>query len=199
MLKTKMSGEGAGGSMTDNEWLTSMGLCHRCRRAKAAPGKKFCFDCLDKFREEGARRYDPGRAREYQERRREIYRQKKKDGICVRCNKKATQGLFCLECSIKVKRHNAKTSERRKEERHRRGLIPEQREKDGICLKCGNPLSTEDKENGYKVCLSCREKLNEYAEKGRENSPWRKDEKERYDKNRRWRNEHIQAAVQKAE
>lgn len=185
--------------MTDYEWLTEKGLCHRCRKNKVLPNRKFCPDCIERYTMENAKRYNSEYAKKYQKRRREIYRQKKNDGICVRCNKKATQGIYCLECSIKAKRHNAKTAERRKEERHRRGLIPEQREKDGICLKCGNSLLLEDKENGYKVCLSCREKLNEYAEKGRENSPWRKDEKARYDKNRRWRGEHIHTAIQKAE
>lgn len=175
-----------------------MGLCHKCRKEKSAPGRKYCFDCLDKIREINSRSYDSEKAKEYQKRRREIYREKKEKGVCVRCNKKATQGMYCLECSIKVKRHNTKTAERRKKERHIRGLIPEQREKEGTCLKCGNPLSKEDKENGYKVCLSCREKLNEYAKKGRENSPWRKDEKSRYDKNRRCRNEHISTALQEA-
>lgn len=119
-------------------------------------------------------------------------KKRRKKGVCVRCNKKATHGMYCIDCSIKVKRHNQRTSERRKEERHKRGLIPEQREKDGMCLKCGTPLSTKDKENGYKICFSCRKKLNEYAGKGRENHPWRKDEKLRYEKNRRWRKNHGQ-------
>lgn len=178
--------------MTDYEWLTEKGLCHRCRKEKTAPNRKFCFDCLDKIREENAKNYDTEYAKSYQSRRREIYQEKKEKGVCVRCNKKATHGMYCIDCSIKVKRHNQRTSERRKEERHKRGLIPEQREKDGMCLKCGTPLSTKDKENGYKICFSCRKKLNEYAGKGRENHPWRKDEKLRYEKNRRWRKNHGQ-------
>ncbi len=76
--------------MTDNEWLAEMGLCHKCRKNRAAPDRKYCFDCLDKIREENARRYDSGKAKAYQSRRREIYHEKKKSGICVRCNKKVT-------------------------------------------------------------------------------------------------------------
>ena len=47
--------------MTDNEWLAEMGLCHKCRKNRAAPDRKYCFDCLDKIREENARRYDSGK------------------------------------------------------------------------------------------------------------------------------------------
>lgn len=64
--------------MTDYEWLTKMGLCHKCRKNKVAPNRKFCFDCLDKIREENSKRYNPEYAKEYQKRRREIYQQKKK-------------------------------------------------------------------------------------------------------------------------
>lgn len=64
--------------MTDYEWLTEMGLCHRCRKNKAAPNRKFCFDCLDKIREENVKRYNSEWAKDYQKRRREIYQEKKK-------------------------------------------------------------------------------------------------------------------------
>lgn len=51
---------------TDYEWLTEMNLCHKCRKQKPAPGKKFCFDCLDVIREDDRRRYDPEKAKQYQ-------------------------------------------------------------------------------------------------------------------------------------
>lgn len=183
--------------MTDYEWLTEMGLCHRCRKEKVAPGKKFCFDCIDKYREENAKRYDPEYAKEYQKKRREIYAEKKKKGICVRCNKKATHGMYCLECSIKVKRHNTKTAERRKQQRHERGLVPVKRTNNRLCLYCGNALTDNDGE--FKVCQSCREKASEYGKIGAKNSPFRALEKQRYEKNRRWRNEHIHTTLQETE
>lgn len=114
-------------SESDYEWLDRMNLCHRCRKERPAPGKKFCFGCLDKIREENARRYDSGKAREYQARRRELYRQKKAAGICVRCSKPATHGIYCYDHLIATKRHNRETAERRKMQRHERGLIPEKR------------------------------------------------------------------------
>lgn len=133
--------------MTDYEWLTEMGLCHRCRREKNVPGKKFCFGCLDKIREESMRRYDPEQAKAYQARRREIYREKKEAGICVRCNKPATHGMYCRECAIKQKRRSAERAEREKEKRHERGLVPDIRKKEGLCLWCGKPAI-----NGTNVC-----------------------------------------------
>lgn len=69
--------------MTDYEWLTEMGLCHRCRRSKPAPGRKFCFDCLDKIAEENARKYNAQKAMEYQSRRREIYKEKKQQEFAL--------------------------------------------------------------------------------------------------------------------
>lgn len=38
--------------MTDYEWLTEMGICHKCRKKRVAPGKKYCFDCLELIRED---------------------------------------------------------------------------------------------------------------------------------------------------
>lgn len=35
--------------MTDYEWPTEMGIYHRCRKEKPAPGRKFCFGCLGRI------------------------------------------------------------------------------------------------------------------------------------------------------
>ena len=123
--------------MTDNEWLTKMGLCHKCRKNKIVPGKKFCFDCLDKIREDNAKQYDSKKAKEYQPRRREIYRQKKENGICVRCNQKATHGMYCYEHYIKAHRRSMERAKNEKAKRHSRGLIPVERKNKGLCLWCG--------------------------------------------------------------
>lgn len=83
--------------MTDYEWLTEMNLCHRCRKNKPAPNKKFCFDCLDKIRKENRKRYDSEKAKQYQKRRKELYEERKAVGICVRCKKK--QRMDCTAMS----------------------------------------------------------------------------------------------------
>lgn len=125
--------------MNDYEWLTQMGLCHKCRKEKCAPGKKYCFECLEIIREDNRKRYDQEKAKEYQKRRREIYREKKDSGICIRCNKLATHGMYCYEHSIEQKRKSQERAQIRKNERHERGLIPDKRKKEGLCIWCGKP------------------------------------------------------------
>lgn len=149
--------------------LDKLNLCHKCEKAKPAPNRKFCFDCLDKIREDNAKRYDSQKAHEYQARRREIYQEKKAKGICARCSKKATHGLYCYECSIKVKRRNIINAERRRIQRHERGLIPEIRKEKHLCLRCGKPI---EKDSGKYFCESCCKKMTEYS-KMADKSHWR--------------------------
>lgn len=153
--------------------LDKLNFCHRCGKARPAPGRKFCFDCLEKIAEYNSKHYDPQKAKAYQSRRRQIYNQKKAQGICVRCNRRATHGLYCYECSIKVKRNNAATAKRRKQARHDRGLIPEQYRKMGLCLRCGRPADCG------KYCSDCMSTLCAALDKGREKSPFREMEKKR--------------------
>lgn len=150
--------------MTDYEWLTKMGLCHKCRKNTVAPGKKFCFDCLEKIHEENVKRYDPEKAKEYQKRRREIYEQKKEAGICVRCSKPATHGIYCYECSIKAKRNRRERAEREKIRRHERGLVPEERRAAGLCLWCGKPAIP-----GKQCCEMHSQAFREAGKKGAAN------------------------------
>lgn len=123
--------------MTDYEWLTEMGLCHKCRKNRVAPDKKFCFECLEKIREENIKRYDPKAAKKYQSRRREIYKEKKEKGICIWCNKPATHGMYCYEHYVKAHRRSMERAKNEKNARHDRGLIPDERKNNGLCLWCG--------------------------------------------------------------
>ena len=151
--------------MTDYEWLTEMGLCHRCRKEKAATDKKYCFDCLDKIREENRKRYDKEKSKNYQKRRREIYREKKSNGICVRCNEQATHGMYCYEHYLKEHRKSIKRANTAKEERHKKGLIPEERKANGLCLWCG-----ENAVNGKNVCERHMIIFSEAGRKSKENN-----------------------------
>ncbi len=153
--------------------LDKLNLCHRCEKARPLSGRKYCAECLEKIAEYNAKHYDPQKAKEYQSKRREIYQDKKARGICVRCSKHATHGLYCYECSIKAKRRSAASAERRKRERHERGLIPEQRRKNGLCLRCGKPAETG------KYCEDCMAAMCAALDKGREKSPFRKMEQKR--------------------
>lgn len=148
---------------SDYEWLTKMGLCHRCRKEKVAPGKKYCFDCLDKQREENRMRYNPKQAREYQARRKEIYQQKKVNGICVRCSKKATHGLYCYEHAIATRRRSAERADIRKAYRRERGLIPRERKEQGLCLWCGEKAVSR-----LQCCERHRQIFSEAGKRGKE-------------------------------
>lgn len=154
-------------------------LCHKCEKAFQFGNKKFCAECLEKIAQYNADHYDAEKAKAYQSRRRELYQQHKENGMCVKCSKKATHGLYCYECSIKAKKHNAATSARRKSERAKRGLIPEIRKKKGLCLRCGNRLDVENSQF-CSVCCEENRKNSALADK----SKWRLAEAARYEKNR---------------
>lgn len=137
--------------MTDNEWLTMMGLCHKCRKQKVAPNKKFCFDCLDKKREENAKWYaEHGLqwSRQYQERRNEIRREKIENGTCIMCRKPATHGKYCYEHSIYMKRKNMMIAYEKKMKRHEKGLLKDKWRREGLCLWCREKAAVE----GINVC-----------------------------------------------
>lgn len=148
--------------MTDYEWLTEMGLCHKCRKECVAPGRKFCFNCLEKIREESEKHYDPERAKEYQKRRREIYREKKKAGICIRCSKPATHGMYCYEHSIEARRRSSNRAEAERCKRHERGLIPKARKEEGMCLWCGKKVVP-----GLQCCEEHREIFSQAGKKAK--------------------------------
>ena len=65
--------------------LDKLGLCHKCEKARPMANRKYCPECLEMIALDNAKRYDSQKAHEYQPRRREIYQQKKEQGICVRC------------------------------------------------------------------------------------------------------------------
>lgn len=145
----------------DLDWLDSMGLCHKCGKEKAFQGRKFCPRCLERISEENAKRYDTEKARAYQARRREIYQEKKSAGICVRCTQPATHGLYCYEHCIEAKRRSKSRAQKRKQERHDRGLISERRLENGLCRWCGKPGT-----GGVAACDYHRKMLSEYAKRG---------------------------------
>lgn len=165
--------------------LNKLGLCHRCEKAKVWQNRKFCPECLEKIAQDNAKRYDIVKAHEYQSRRRELYRQKKEKGICVRCTKKATHGLFCYDHSIEAKKHNIQTAKRRKIQRHERGLIPDYRIENSLCYRCGQPLDI----TGSKLCSVCTEQNREHS-KLADKSIWRAYEQARYSQNKEWRKRH---------
>ena len=58
------------------QWLEEKGYCHKCGKNKQFGNYKFCPECLEKMRL--ASHYDPEYHHNYQTRRRELYREKKR-------------------------------------------------------------------------------------------------------------------------
>lgn len=146
------------------ELLDKHNMCHKCEKAKQLPNRKFCAECLEKITLANIQRYDPVKAHEYQARRRELYQKHKANGICVRCSKIATHGIYCYEHSIEAKRHSQANAKKRKMERHERGLIPEYRKENNLCYYCGKPV--EDSAHHGRACNACAKQMSENSSKG---------------------------------
>lgn len=157
----------------DYTFLSGLNICHKCGSNICAPNKKYCFDCLEKIREENRKRYDPERAKAYQKRRRELYQEHKKNGICVRCKEKATHGMYCYEHYLQEKRKSHNRAEKAKRDRHAIGLIPDSKRKKGECLWCEKRAA-----NGLMCCENHSKIFSEAGKKGyqdaliNKSNPW---------------------------
>lgn len=159
--------------MTNQERLAlldKLNLCHKCAKAKPFGKYKFCAECLEKIANANAKHYSSEKSHEYQTRRREIYREKKEKGICVRCSKPATRGLYCIDHSIEMKRRGQERAKKRKAERHERGLIPQYRMENGLCYYCGK--EREDDKHGY-ACIECAEEMGRHSKMSSRQIYWR--------------------------
>jgi predicted amidophosphoribosyltransferase len=79
-------------------WYKSKGICPKCRKEWAAPGRVFCPDCLKKKRDETMKYGGEYNARKCKERRERL----KEQGLCVRCARPAVEGrVLCAECARK--------------------------------------------------------------------------------------------------
>lgn len=142
--------------------LDNLNLCHRCKKNEQFPNRKFCPECLEKItlnniKQKGKGSKSPEKIREYQKKRREKHIS---EGLCVRCNKPATHGLYCYEDSIYVRRHDIERNQRRKQQRHKRGLIPEYRKEHNLCCFCGQPIDTT--KHG-RACSKCAVRIGAYG------------------------------------
>lgn len=119
------------------EWCKTHGVCTKCHKQKADPGHSLCLMCRMDARgktkprtsEEKKRRADASRA---------AMADKRKNGICRRCNKPVYKGhAHCYEHYIYARRKNRERNEKR-----RKGY-----ELEGKCRICG-----EEQRTGSKFC-----------------------------------------------
>lgn len=152
------------------EFYDKLGICICCGKEKRAEGHVQCPRCLERgalYQAKKRALATPEMKAEENAKRREVYNRRRGAGLCPQCGKPATHGIYCYEHSIKIKRYNMRTAERMKRERHERGLIPDYRKANRLCLRCGAPI--EDG-NNTAYCNFCLAKI---AECARQTTTWR--------------------------
>lgn len=162
-------------------WLKEHGICVNCGCVEAEPNRTMCFDCAERARSRD-KKYrikkkndNPNYLKERAASDRDRYNRHKANGICVRCAKKATHGMYCYEHFIRERRRSINRAQQQRNERHDRGLIPEYRSANGLCFYCGNPIEDYLKKTGCKACAACREKISAISSEHNRNHPWRAD------------------------
>ena len=121
------------------QWYKEHGICVRCHKRDAEPHRVKCFECAEQQRIVDSKRVRS--KEEHAKQQREITRRKKEQGICYRCKKKATHGVFCYEHFIYSKR-----KDRERKTKKGFGEI-------GLCRICG-----EEPSPGKKLCpVHCKE------------------------------------------
>ncbi|WP_075824197.1 hypothetical protein [Clostridium perfringens] len=128
------------------EYLKSRKICVSCAKEKALENSVHCLSCKMNAREKN-KRYREKYKERVKSKKVKIYKDRKGKGICVTCGRnKATKGIYCEECKLKI----VKECKERKEYLIKRNL----------CTICG-------KEEIFKfnVCVSCRGKRKEIDKK----------------------------------
>lgn len=152
------------------EQLDKLNLCHKCKKNEQFPNRKYCPECLEKAIIANAKCRNNQTAETAATQRankneymKKLYQERKKNGICLKCTKSATYGLYCYEHSIYIKRQQKKRNEKRRLQRQERGLIPEYRKEHNLCYFCGEPI---DAAKSKRICGKCAERLHKCGEKG---------------------------------
>ena len=137
--------------MTNSEWYylkRSARICIQCGKEDAytMAGRCLCADCAEKKKEK-TKRWWHENGDKMSEHKKLIYRQRKENGLCTVCGRKAVKGktkcVFCLE----------KYAEISQEHRLRTG-INWPRGDNGLCYRCNKKEALP----GMKLCAECYEK-----------------------------------------
>ncbi len=143
-------------SKEDYDFCKSLGLCPRCNgKHKAVPGRVFCEDCLEKYRDEKAA-VPQERKREIEEhrkpRRNAIRAERRESGLCIYCGKPVYKGMSrCYEHMLQNRRYQREHRQRKRLEKPA-----------GACLMCNDQALP-----GYKLCEKHYKMALSAAEKGR--------------------------------
>lgn len=146
------------------EWAKARGLCVRCMKERAAPGRYKCLECLSisvELNNACNAKLSQDEKEKREERNREsmktLYAQRKAAGLCTACGKPAYKGqAFCNECRL------------RRNRQHRERYI---RKPAGECRYCERPALP-----GRQMCKEHYERdleILEYARSQRKTDPVR--------------------------
>lgn len=125
--------------------LKEKGICVRCGRNLADPGRTQCFDCSDK---KSKKRYakienDPEFVEHERQYNRDYRAEKIKKGICTSCSAPAVPGRkHCAKHLLEIRNHS----------RYEKHLMQQL----GKCPRCHKP-----NDNGGSLCNECRRKERE--------------------------------------
>lgn len=144
--------------MRAREYYKQIGVCPKCRKAKAFGNFVHCADCLEEIQKNNLKYTD--RRTEYEkknsERKKIQYSERKKGGLCVTCGKNASKGVYCSECYWKrLNRRRIRESTGREY-----GEAFRDRMAHGLCMYCENPQVS-----GYKFCKEHLETRRKCAQK----------------------------------
>lgn len=148
------------------QFIKSLGLCVRCRKSTAMPGKTYCEVCAAEQAEQRLRKKEAMTSEEIQIKKQKdkIYRdriraERRSMGLCIYCGKqKARDHTLCIECNLKHRRSAQKSRERQRYQNGtewKNGISRHEYPQYGICYKCcKNPVI-----EGKKLCADCMEKM----------------------------------------
>lgn len=149
-------------------------LCLRCGNPVDDVHYVYCLDCRQRLSE--INRKPDEEKLTYEDlltKQKALYWERRNKGICVKCEKPATHGIYCYEhylrCTRSCRRYQ---QEQREQNKVKRQEIIDNK----ICLQCGKPIEPgSDK----KWCRECREKQGERSKKwfalNKEKHPFYKD------------------------
>lgn len=131
------------------EYLDVRRLCHRCMKNEKFGKKQYCPECLEKITIQSLK----PRSRETAERRRERYYSHKENGICIRCHRPATYGVYCYHHYIEMRKISAERA--RKRAFSEVPTVWDIRKANHLCRECGKPI---EEGNATQWCNACRER-----------------------------------------
>lgn len=101
------------------EWYVAHGICVRCRKRPALPGKVLCIECKEKACEKAKSRYKSQDVKKQQcERVKKRIAKCKKTGRCLICGKPVYDGhTLCMEHYLAARRKSHKRYEKKMQEK----------------------------------------------------------------------------------